>query len=90
MPVERKSCDGCGEEHYHCPECGERRVSFDYVDGHDSGKATTTPGITPARFSREAPDGAELRFNVVCWACGWTDERAISVVARTILPDDAA
>lgn len=77
MPFERGRCDECGQPNNCCPECGGTHVSVDTIG--DALRFSTRLSPQFARFATEADVGDSVAFALVCWDCGWAEERELVV-----------
>lgn len=74
MPFEKSRCDDCNRLQATCPECGEMGVSIDSID-------TEWGSLTPdfADFAIYAATGDSIDYRLVCWECGFTEERTLQI-----------
>lgn len=72
MEIVEEECEGCGDVHKVCGECGGRHITpVDTVDGR------ITDSIR--RTVLDAEDGDEFEVVQVCWDCGAKCVRTVSV-----------
>lgn len=75
MPPNKDNCPECGRSHAVCPDCGEAAVSVDAVTP-DWG--SLTPDFND--FAVYGETGEELEYKIVCWECGFEENRTVKIV----------
>lgn len=73
MPLERRRCDECGTEEPVCPECGSKKVTPRDNPHQKSPNALVDYGTD----HRDEP--YTQQYTHVCWDCGWSEERIVTV-----------
>lgn len=69
--AEYESCPECGHTNVTCPDCGSTHVTpLEPVEGR--------PDDIRAQIV-EADDGWERVYQDVCWECGWTQTKRVTV-----------
>jgi len=69
--MDRVRCSECGEAQYICPECGGSKV----MPNED----LQTPSVQQWVTELTEPGEHTLTIEDVCWECGWSQEKTITV-----------
>lgn len=69
MPLERQSCEECGNSHYVCPECKSHHVT-----PRDDPHKPSPTRVVDGDYGTE-----EVTYTHVCWDCGWREHVTVQI-----------
>lgn len=77
-------CDECGDMRDRCPDCGGTKVSVDQADPAARRDSVGVNFTLFATIHDPGRDAATLDYRLVCWECGWREDRRLTMDVRRI------